>query len=461
MMSHKSSGTRPFHFGRRGLMQASFLTAVATLLRAGQTPVAAKGESVIIVGAGMAGLAAARDLRAKGYTVLVLEGRDRIGGRIRSDRSLGPTIDLGASWIHGVKGNPISRLADDFSVTTAVTDYDNATLYDADGHTVAAKKRDDEFATLLKRAKKIGRDLDRDISVAEALRRAMAETPPSAPQQTVFQWIRADIEVDYAAGLDQISIQAFNTDDGFGGDDVLFPGGYDQIVRGLATGLDIRLNSVVRRIAYGDDGVRAITDNGDFSADYAVVTVPLGVLKAGTIAFAPTLPNRKRAAIRNMDMGVLNKVVLAFPRAFWPTERDFIYYVGATPGAWPEFLNLAHYTGDPILIALTGAAFARSLESRTDGEIAADAMRVLRTLSQTNIPEPTGLIVTRWASDPFAFGSYSHIPVGATVDDYAALAQPLGDRLFFAGEATISDYPATVHGAFFSGVRAAAAIASG
>lgn len=295
---------------------------------------------------------------------------------------------------------------------------------------------------------------------AEALRRAIEELSPCAAQQHVFQWFMADIEVDYAADLEELSIQAFNTDDGFGGGDALFPGGYDQIVRGLARGLDIRLNTVVQRAMYGDDGVRVATDSGEFSADYAVVTVPLGVLKAGAIAFAPALPERKQTAIRNMAMGVLNKVALAFPRAFWPTEDDFINYIGARPGEWPEFVNLAHYTGDPVLIALTGGRFARSLEPRTDAEIASDATRVLRTLFKTTVPELTGVIVTRWMRDSFAHGSYSHLPVGATVDDYTALARPVVDRLFFAGEATISDYPATVHGAFLSGTRTAKRIAA-
>ncbi len=462
MAGARSRGGRAAQISRRGVLRTGAVAAIATLLKWETMPARAASASVIVIGAGMAGLAAARELRANGFGAVVLEGRERVGGRIHTDRSLGPAIDRGASWIHGLDKNPITKLADQFGVTTARTNYLNADLYDTDGRTVGdAKvgKGDDAFATLLKRAKKIGADFDRDISVADALHRAIEETAPSAAQQHIFQWFIADTEVDYAAGLDEISIQAFNEDNGFGGGDALFPGGYDQIVRGLAMGLDIRVNTAVSRIAYGDDGVRVTTDRGDFSADYAIVTVPLGVLKAGAIAFAPALPERKQEAIRNMAMGVLNKVALAFPRAFWPTEDDFINYIGATPGEWPEFVNLAHYTGDPILIALTGGAFARSLESRADAEIAADAARVLRTLFKTTAPEPTGVLVTRWSRDPFAFGSYSHLPVGATVDDYAALARPVGDQLFFAGEATVGDYPATVQGAFLSGIRAAGRIA--
>jgi len=394
--------------------------------------------------------------------VIVLEARDRIGGRIRTDRSLGVAVDLGASWIHGVTGNPITRLATDFGVATVSSTYDSNALYDADGRLIedkVATQGDRTFANLLKRARRIANDLDVDISVAEGLRRAADGETFSRDQQRLLNWEMAEVEVDYAASLEMISLGAFGQDDGFRGKDALFPDGYDQIVRGLAQGLDIRLGQRVRGVAYDAGGVRVVTEGGEYAADRAVVTVPLGVLKEGGITFSPALPRGKQRAIAHLDMGVLNKVALAFPRAFWPDGPQFISYVSATYGEFTEFLDMSRYTNAPILVALTGGDFARSFETRTDSDVAGQAVRVLRTIFGGAVSEPTGVAVTRWIADPYARGSYSHLPVGATPDDYDSLAEPVGDWLFFAGEATIRDYPATVHGAFLSGMRAARRVA--
>lgn len=156
------------HISRRGILRVGGLGAIAALLTREIAPTQAAGASVIVIGAGIAGLAAARELRANEFDVVVLEGRERIGGRIHTDRALGPAIDRGASWIHGVNKNPITELADEFGVSTAQTDYLNADLYDTNGGLVGGAKvgkGDDAFAEALKRAKKIGAGLDQDISV--------------------------------------------------------------------------------------------------------------------------------------------------------------------------------------------------------------------------------------------------------------------------------------------------------
>ena len=155
-------------------------------------------------------------------------------------------------------------------------------------------------------------------------------------------------------------------------------------------------------------------------------------------------------------MGVLNKVALRFDRPFWPVDHHFIGYMSEKVGEYPQFLNVSKYTQEPVLMAFTGGNFARALESKSDAHIASEIKQVLYKIYGSSVPEPKGVAVARWSTDPFARGSYSHIPVGATGTEYDILAEPLAHgRLRFAGEATIRNYPGTVHGAFLSGVREA------
>lgn len=199
---------------------------------------------------------------------------------------------------------------------------------------------------------------------------------------------------------------------------------------------------------------------GTFSADKAIVTLPLGVLKKGLVRFDPPLPERKTAAIERLGMGTLDMVALAFPEPFWPHDHDFIAGYPAEGDIFPRFFDRFRKTGRPILVASVGGRGAEALESLSDGEVEAAAMRPLRRLFGGAIPSPVSMRRTAWASDPFTSGSYSHIPVGASPADYDALAEPVEDVLFFAGEATNREHPATVHGAYLSGLREAARLES-
>jgi monoamine oxidase len=122
---------------------------------------------------------------------------------------------------------------------------------------------------------------------------------------------------------------------------------------------------------------------------------------------------------------------------------------------WAEWIDYYSYTGQPVLLGLNSGKHARDLEVLTDQSVVAAAMQVLRGIYGRSTPDPDGAVVTRWGSDPFSLGAYSSIPPGANGKDYDTLAEPVGDRVFFAGEATSRSYPATVHGAFLSGEREA------
>jgi monoamine oxidase len=178
-------------------------------------------------------------------------------------------------------------------------------------------------------------------------------------------------------------------------------------------------------------------------------------LQAGSVRFTPDLPAAKEQAIDKLGMGVLNKCYLRFPEAFWPTDVDWLEYIPDQHGAWTEWVSLQRVAGLPILLGFNAADQGRAIEEWPDQEIVASAMATLRTIFGEEIPDPLDYQLTRWASDPFAFGSYSYDAVGVSPTTRKTLAKPLQNRLFFAGEATEHNYYGTAHGAYLSGLRAA------
>ncbi|MBP8000691.1 MAG: FAD-dependent oxidoreductase [Chloroflexi bacterium] len=418
---------------------------------------------VIVVGAGVSGLAAARRLQDAGVKVLVLEGRNRLGGRVWTDRTWADApLDLGASWIHGIKDNPIAELAEESGIATVATDYDNIAIYDADGRALSDEEMDelDEWVEeVLEDAAALGEELDVDIALEEGINRVLAEESlTTAEQRQINYALNTYIEHEYANDLSQMSLWYWDEDESFTGDDVVFPGGYDWLVQALAKGLDIRLNQVVTQVIYDETGVRVVTSGGEFAAARAIITLPVGVLQKGGVQFVPPLPPAKQAALHKFGFGVLNKLYLRFPAVFWDDEAVLLGYMAANKGEWAEYLNIYKVTGQPILLCFNAGDYGLALEKMEDEAVVAAAMQVLRTIYGQQIPDPTAWLITRWGSDPFAWGSYSSPGVGASNADRDTLAESISDRLFFAGEATIAHHSATVHGAYLSGERAAAQI---
>ena len=167
------------------------------------------------------------------------------------------------------------------------------------------------------------------------------------------------------------------------------------------------------------------------------------------------MPRDKARAIAALGSGVLNKCFLRFPRAFWDPEVELFGWVSEQRGRWAEFLNLQAYGDAPVLLGFNAASFGREIEGWEDRAVVASAMETLRLIHGAKIPEPEAWQITRWASDRFARGAYSFAAVGSGTRHRQALAEPVEERLFFAGEATHTDYPATVHGALLSGEREA------
>ena len=451
-------------YRRRQFIELGLLAAASSITWSCNQTVAKSGEAkIIIIGAGIAGLAAARQLKSSGFQVTVIEGRNRIGGRIYTDKTLGLPIDLGAAWIHGINKNPIAKLANDFKIKIQKTDYDNIQMYGSNGKRLDEQEIESShglFQKVIRQAKAMAEKLDRDISVAEAVKSILSKEKLAPQQQNNLRWqLNSNLVIETGTDLDNLSMGEWNEDEAFGGDDYLFPGGYDQIIQNLAQGIDVKLQQKVIAIEYAKQGVFIKTETGDFQGDAVIITLPLGVLKSGDITFSPPLSANKRGAINRLKMGVLNKVVLKFPYVFWQQNYDMLGYVSGQAKDFSEFINWQHYTAAPVLIALTGGSFGRSLELISETEAGERVMQLLRKLYGNSVPNPESVLRTKWGADPLAFGSYSTMAVGSKKDDRTILAEPIAKRLFFAGEATSPEYPATVHGAFLSGIREAQRIA--
>ena len=443
------------------LSRRTFLAGLAAYPLAMNTQLlAASPPTVLVIGAGIAGLAAARALTEQGIKVTIVEGRERIGGRIHTSRAW-PNLpmDLGASWIHGQKQNPITALANAAQAKRVATSYDSSKLYidprlkqlNVQGTNEAAIEK---FVT--QALNKVA-NLDEDISVAKAVMQAMPPVaiPFTYEAQLAF-YLNSKYEQEYSGATHELSAQTFEDNEEFSGADVLFPQGYEQIPNYLARGLNIQLGKVVSKIAYSGTGVKVTTQDQVYQADYAIITVSLGVLKRNTIQFNPPLPAAKQAAVQRLGMGLLNKAFLRFNKVFWPKDIDWLEYLSPDAGRWVEWVSFAKI-GAPVLLGFHAADRAREVESWRDQALIADAMQALKAMFGNAIPQPVGAQITRWAQDPFAYGSYSFNAVGSTNQDRQALARKSG-RLYWAGEATHSEYAGTVHGAYLSSVHAARVI---
>jgi monoamine oxidase len=462
----------PRPLSRRALLRLFALSGAVSgiaLSRAalGPRPAWAQAEEtasdVLVIGAGIAGLAAARTCAAAGLRVRILEAASTTGGRIRTDRTTGLPLDLGASWIHGGdRDNPIRQRADSLGLETVVTDYAGFALFDGparvgDDALDAAYTR---FEAVVAEALAAAEAADEDRSLRAALE-AVGFSPAREPLAEFF--ITGAIEQESGAAADALSAWWLGSDEAFEGDDRMIVGGYDAITDALtreciAAGVAIQLGQRVSRITHDGPQVYVETDTGaSFSAARGIITLPLGVLKrpahTGGVHFIPGHSARKQAAIERLGMGLLTKSLFVFPRRFWPADGTEFGLLSQPPGRWAQWFDFTALVGAPVLLGFNAADEGARVEALDDAARTAEAMAALRAAFGRAVPDPTAAVHTRWLSDPFTYGAYSFLAVGASPEDRDALAAPEG-RLLFAGEATSRQYAATVHGAYLSGVRA-------
>ena len=419
----------------------------------------------IVIGAGVAGLTAARLLTRAGRRVVVLEARDRVGGRVVTDRTDGHVTDLGASWIHGITDSPVAAAAEAFGMRTVEftvggyqPDSRPIAYYGPDGTrlTDASTRRFvDDIHTVDAALLAVVADSEPDASYRDVTETALGLQQWDAERtRRVREYLEHRSEEQYGAWIEDLAAHGLD-DDQIEGDEVVFPDGYDRLPAGLADGLDVRLEHVVSHVQWSADGVTVTTDRGRFTGTDAVITVPVGVLQSPGFVIAPPLPEPVAGALSRLRMNAFEKVFLRFPEKFWDDDVYAIRQQGDESRWWHSWYDLTPLHGTPTL--LTFAAGPAAVETRdwSDERIVESVLVQLQRLYGERVPQPDHVLVTRWQDDPFARGSYAYMTVGSTTADHDDLATPIGGVLHLAGEATWTDDPATVTAALCSGHRAA------
>lgn len=411
-----------------------------------------KGKTVIVIGAGISGLAAAKKLKQKGFTVIILEAQEKVGGRLRTDRSLGVAFDEGASWIHGPNGNPITNLASQSGANTFLTDDDNVTVFDVNGSAYSDStltSSENQFNNALNAVRNVGNQNQSFENVFNSLY-------PTQTNNRLWKYmLSAFLEFNTGGDISKLSSKYFYDDEEFGGSDVIITNGYDKVTDFLAHGLDIRLNTRVTAIDHGNQKVKVITNGDTIEGDYVIVSVPLGVLKNNAITFNPALPTDKATAITKTNMGNVNKFLLVWNTPFWDTSLQYIGYTPETKGKFNYFLNVKKFISANALMTFAFGDYATVTESMSDSDIINEVMLHLKAIYGNNIPNPTNMLRTKWGQNINSYGAYSYATNGTTTADFDTLAKTINNKLFFAGEHTSRDYRGTVHGAYLSGNREA------
>ncbi len=325
-------------------------------LKAADHALATGARRVLVIGAGFAGLAAASRLRTHGVAVRVLEARNRLGGRAHTLLLDGTPVDVGAAWLQQFAGNSLAHRADRLGLTMVETDFTRPLAAAADGPLPDIRAA---YAALRS-------SVDRRCPLHEAVARYLDTLPPDARRATR---LAIDVHLILEAGLPLAQLSSDALDEpGVGNGDRYLPGGYRQLIDDAAQGLDIRLNHPVTRIAWNRHGV----DVDGTMADVCICTVPVSVLKH--LRFTPGLPEGHRNALAHLDMGRVEKVVLRYPRRWWPTAPSGYLHWFDAPPSWSEWLDLTDGTGVPMVAGLIAAdAIDRHYADRSDADVAARA----------------------------------------------------------------------------------------
>jgi monoamine oxidase len=409
----------------------------------------------LIIGGGIAGLTAARCLIEAGLQITLLEARDRLGGRIYTHHTPQFPVELGAEFVHG-RPPEILALAAEGAVPIVP---------------VEGKFR-----------RKIHGSLANAGRLMEKVDKLFACMPADEPDQSFQHYL------DRTGAADEVKQQALRYVEGFhaadpalisvhslirdsraeeaiqGDHQYRIGSGYCDLVRAVAERIDPKLcrivkNAVVREIIWQRGEVIACTSAAEFKAPRAIITLPLGVLKANSVAFSPPLPEKQKA-MSFLEMGPVIRVSLCFATKFWqddPEMADLSFLFTDDPEfpTWWTSNSLPY----PILTAWAAGPNAGTHTGRSHDEIIHSAVRALSRileLDESKLRQQlTGTYVHDWQEDPFSRGAYSYASVGG-IDAAKALAASVDETLYFAGEATnFEGYNGTVHGAMATGVRAA------
>ena len=402
---------------------------------------------VIIIGAGAAGLACARELSGAGKRLCIVEARDRAGGRIDTHHidGVGIPIELGAEFIHG-ESETTFTIVD--AAALAAYELPDTRWWSRRGKWIRIH---DFWRDMAKVRRPISR-LGRDVSFDEYLRSRRDLSPRMCELAWTF------VEGYHAAHADRMSAKSLAaSDDELNDENKQFriANGYDAVIHWLLAGLDpdrseLRLGTLATLVQWSKGEV---TLNETIRARKLVVTIPIGVWKSGTMRFDPSLAEKERA-VAKLESGHVVKMIFRFRERFWDTSANFVH---ANNRLMPTWWTAAPMRA-PILTGWAGghaadALLAEKESSRIDRAL--DAMATAFGQKRKKIDDLLIEMYTHdWQSDPFSRCAYSYALVGGS-GAHRTLARPIDDTLFFAGEATSSDETGTVSGAISSGRRAA------
>lgn len=403
---------------------------------------------VVVIGAGAAGISAARELSAKGLSVTVIEASGRIGGRVWTDtNTFGVPYDVGAHWLHYREDNPFADygVENGFDIYRAPTD---GVMYVGNREATEAEYNAFEKAQTeaYKAMSKAGRK-GQDVSAASVL-------------PDLGEW---EASVKYMIGPYEIAkdVTDFSCKDWYSaedGSDYYCREGFGTLFAHSARDVPVSLNTAAQKIRWGGQGVEVDTLQGTLSARAVMITVSMGVLKAGSIAFDPPLPERKQEAINLLTMGDYNHVALRFKENFFGTGEDGYYNYkleSAEDGVTPGFAALIDAAGTGIAYCDLGGRFARQMADAGEAATIDFVLSELTSAFGSKVRDALiGQAYHDWSNDPLTMGAYTAAePGGAWTRK--EMRQSEGDRLWFAGEAISSDDWATVAGAHKAAKKAA------
>jgi polyamine oxidase len=429
--------------------------------------VAGPVERVVVIGAGIAGLTVANALTRGGIECVVVEARDRIGGRLHTVSLAGSPVDLGGSWIHTPVGNPMRAFADQAGVRCrSANPLPELAGFDCgEGRRLSAAEVGESLSMQMEgfpQAKgRLLSGLGPDASAADGIEAFVAGAGLApGPARRARQAMRALVEGESADLAERQSLRwmwnEMEYEGHYFGD--VPEGGYRRLVEAMAAGVDLRLGVEVAEIACSAGAVQVrCADGTSEDGSHVVVTVPLGVLKRGAPRFRPALPPDRLAAIERLGFGRYEKVALRFDEPFWRTAglphamifpRD-----SSAPAVWA--IGLDAFGAGPVLVFQIFHSAAGHVLGAEPDDAAQWVLDLLADAIGRSCPAPAAVAVTSWANDRYSGGAYTHIPPGADPADADVLGEPIGGRLLFAGEHTQSTRLAYADGAMTSGIREA------